>query len=68
MSRVCSVVRMKAPYLLKQWPTSVSNKITYVIIIAASQLQVAVKLKNLGCYEISLGDTIGVGTPGRIYV
>lgn len=26
--------------------------------------QVAVKLKNLGCYEISLGDTIGVGTPG----
>lgn len=24
---------------------------------------VAVKLKNLGCYEISLGDTIGVGTP-----
>lgn len=28
--------------------------------------QVAVKLKNLGCYEISLGDTIGVGTPGII--
>lgn len=26
--------------------------------------QVAVKLKDLGCYEISLGDTIGVGTPG----
>jgi hydroxymethylglutaryl-CoA lyase len=24
---------------------------------------VAVKLKNLGAYEISLGDTIGVGTP-----
>ena len=24
------------------------------------------KLKNLGCYEISLGDTIGVGTPGSM--
>ena len=23
------------------------------------------KLKNMGCYEISLGDTIGVGTPGQ---
>jgi len=23
-----------------------------------------VKLRDLGCYEISLGDTIGVGTPG----
>ncbi|XP_064382641.1 hydroxymethylglutaryl-CoA lyase, mitochondrial-like [Halichondria panicea] len=28
--------------------------------------EVAVKLKNLGCYEISLGDTIGVGTPGTM--
>ena len=28
-------------------------------------LQLAVKLKNLGAYEISLGDTIGVGTPGE---
>ncbi|WP_105383723.1 hydroxymethylglutaryl-CoA lyase [Neorhizobium alkalisoli] len=27
---------------------------------------VAEKLLNLGCYEISLGDTIGTGTPGRI--
>lgn len=26
--------------------------------------QVASQLLNLGCYEISLGDTIGVGTPG----
>lgn len=25
----------------------------------------AARLKALGCYEISLGDTIGVGTPGR---
>src|SRR5438094_44206 len=27
---------------------------------------VAAKLYEMGCYEISLGDTIGVGTPGRI--
>ena len=26
--------------------------------------QVAVKMSELGCYEISLGDTIGVATPG----
>lgn len=24
------------------------------------------KLRDLGCYEISLGDTIGVGTPGSM--
>ena len=24
------------------------------------------KLKELGAYEISLGDTIGVGTPGKV--
>lgn len=27
---------------------------------------VAQELLNLGCYEISLGDTIGIGTPGHI--
>lgn len=26
---------------------------------------VAVQLRELGCYQISLGDTIGVGTPGN---
>jgi len=26
---------------------------------------VAVALRNMGCYEVSLGDTIGTGTPGR---
>ena len=30
--------------------------------------QVVVKLKDLGAYEISLGDTVGVGTPGRVRV
>src|SRR5205809_7626755 len=27
---------------------------------------VAAKLYEMGCYEISLGDTIGVATPGKI--
>ena len=27
--------------------------------------RVAAALFHMGCYEISLGDTIGVGTPGR---
>ena len=29
-------------------------------------LKVAKKMFDMGCYEISLGDTIGVGTPGRM--
>lgn len=28
--------------------------------------QIANKLIDMGCYEISLGDTIGTGTPGKI--
>jgi isopropylmalate/homocitrate/citramalate synthase len=28
--------------------------------------EVAGKLYDMGCYEVSLGDTIGVGTPGRV--
>jgi hydroxymethylglutaryl-CoA lyase len=31
----------------------------------ADVVRVAAKLHALGCYEISLGDTIGIGTPGR---
>ncbi len=27
---------------------------------------VAKELYDMGCYEISLGDTIGVGTPGNL--
>lgn len=27
---------------------------------------VSQKLREMGCYEISLGDTIGIGTPGII--
>jgi len=32
----------------------------------AAVAEVAAELERMGCYEISLGDTIGVGTPGRI--
>jgi hydroxymethylglutaryl-CoA lyase len=28
--------------------------------------EIALKLLNMGCYEVSLGDTTGVGTPGSI--
>jgi hydroxymethylglutaryl-CoA lyase len=32
----------------------------------AKVADVAARLVELGCYEVSLGDTIGVGTPGKI--
>jgi isopropylmalate/homocitrate/citramalate synthase len=32
----------------------------------AAVANVAAKLYAMGCYEVSLGDTIGVGTPGRV--
>ncbi len=32
----------------------------------AEVAKVAVAMTNMGCYEISLGDTIGVGTPGSM--
>jgi len=28
--------------------------------------EVAAKLFEMGCYEVSLGDTVGVGTPGKV--
>ena len=34
-------------------------------IAPAAVAHVAARLRDLGCYEISLGDTIGVGTPGK---
>lgn len=34
-------------------------------IAATKVASVAKQLLDMGCYEISLGDTIGVGTPGR---
>ena len=35
-------------------------------IAPAAVADVAARLLAMGCYEISLGDTIGTGTPGRI--
>ena len=34
-------------------------------ITPAAVAEVAERLHDMGCYEISLGDTIGVGTPGK---
>ncbi|MCF6266020.1 MAG: hydroxymethylglutaryl-CoA lyase [Desulfuromusa sp.] len=34
-------------------------------VAPAAVTQVARRLLELGCYEVSLGDTIGVGTPGQ---
>ena len=34
-------------------------------VAPAKVAEVAARLHELGCYEISLGDTIGVGTPGK---
>lgn len=34
-------------------------------VAAAEVARVARRLHELGCYEVSLGDTIGVGTPGK---
>ncbi|XP_050806900.1 3-hydroxymethyl-3-methylglutaryl-CoA lyase, cytoplasmic isoform X2 [Gopherus flavomarginatus] len=35
-------------------------------IIPAKVVEVSKQLYSMGCYEISLGDTIGVGTPGSM--
>ena len=35
-------------------------------VAPAAVADLALRLRELGCYEISLGDTIGVGTPGLI--
>jgi hypothetical protein len=34
-------------------------------IAPSAVARVAKRLYEMGCYEISLGDTIGVGTPGK---
>ena len=34
-------------------------------VAPAKVAEVAAALSDMGCYEVSLGDTIGVGTPGR---
>lgn len=50
------------PHLTKWSKRSMhANRLTLSLI-----LQVAKRLYSMGCYEISLGDTIGVGTPGSM--
>jgi hydroxymethylglutaryl-CoA lyase len=34
-------------------------------VAPAAVAEVAMRLADLGCYEVSLGDTIGTGTPGK---
>ena len=34
-------------------------------VSVSAVVRVAARLHTLGCYEVSLGDTIGVGTPGK---
>jgi isopropylmalate/homocitrate/citramalate synthase len=34
-------------------------------VASGTVAEVAGRLVDLGCYEVSLGDTIGVGTPGK---
>ncbi|XP_076350015.1 hydroxymethylglutaryl-CoA lyase isoform X3 [Tachypleus tridentatus] len=38
------------------------------VMMLAKQEQVAARLYKMGCYEVSLGDTIGVGTPGSMKI
>ena len=35
-------------------------------ISPATAAEMAARLHEMGCYEISLGDTIGIGTPGQV--
>lgn len=35
-------------------------------VLPSNVALVAKRLLEMGCYEVSLGDTIGVGTPGKV--
>lgn len=39
--------------------------LSWPLLVSVSD-QVSKRLYSMGCYEISLGDTIGVGTPGSM--
>jgi hydroxymethylglutaryl-CoA lyase len=68
MQRFRSVVEMAAQHRLPvRGYVSTVVACPYEGPIAPSQVaKVVEQLLELGCYEISLGDTIGVGTPGSI--
>lgn len=48
--------------LVYLYMVNISNQAQALLLF----LQVAKRLYSMGCYEISLGDTIGVGTPGSM--
>lgn len=36
-----------------------------VVEVTAKLFEMGTTIKHLGCYEVSLGDTIGIGTPEK---
>lgn len=47
----------------KKIPATYQHRNTFFLICLQ---QVTKNLFEMGCYEVSLGDTIGVGTPGKV--
>ncbi len=47
--------------------SGIDSVVIFVFKSSSTFLKVAKKMLDMGCYEISLGDTIGVGTPGMFY-
>lgn len=59
---VCIYARLRASI----WRTLPSFQLIFNFLAhISSSARVAEQLLKLGCYEVSLGDTIGIGTPGR---
>jgi hydroxymethylglutaryl-CoA lyase len=56
----------KSPIRLRGYVSTVIACPYQGIIAPAQVARVVEQLLDLGCYEISLGDTIGVGTPGSV--
>jgi len=53
--QVSKVKKNKQKNALVGWNTGLTNEYYWQ------------RLYDMGCYEVSLGDTIGVGTPGSIF-
>lgn len=61
------VARAKAEGIRVRGYVSCACGCPYEGAVAADRvLEVAARLLDLGCYEVSIGDTIGVGTPVRV--
>lgn len=54
-----------APCCFKLTQLNIKGVFTFFFFLLPPP-QVAKRLYGMGCYEISLGDTIGVGTPGSM--